>query len=230
MKPIAVFYHCLFYGTRDNKPPHQLPMAQRIVREQMDQMNASGLTEAAQKIFVGINGGVESEALADQLLPHKAERIMHGLDSRAENLTLVALEFWVATHPGWDVLYFHSKGATHDADSTYGNNVSAPWRRAMMKYLVTQWSQCVKDLETVESVGCHFMRGLADGSQNIWAGNFWWATSDFLATVPSIFLRDRIKVSGIANVESRYEAEVWIGNGKLPTVKEYLPAGGEGVP
>ena len=97
----------------------------------------------------------------------------------------------------------------------------------MTKHLIANWRNCVTDMDQgVESVGCHWMTGLADGTQNIWAGNFWWAKASYLLTLPSIFERDRIKESGISDIESRYESEVWIGNGKrLPTVKDYHPDG-----
>lgn len=228
MKPIAIFYHSLlFYGN----PPEFSEQAFAIVTEQMSLLKRSGLENAATEIIIGINDGGDSKEIAQWLFPRLSKKVFHGLQSRAENLTIVEIEKWAPTHPNWNVLYFHSKGATHSADSAYGNNVSAPWRRAMMNHLVANWRQCVTDLESVESVGCHFMRNLADGTQNIWAGNFFWCNSNFLATLPSIYERDRIKVSGIASAESRFEAEVWIGNGKrCPTVKEYLPAGGEGVP
>lgn len=229
MRPIAVFYHCLFFlGTKDNPLPSAVP----IVVEQMGMMKEYGLTDAASEIICGINGAAESELLADVILPAKAHKVYHGLQSQAENLTIVEIEKWVPSHPGWLVLYFHSKGATHSPGSAYGDGVSSPWRRTMMQYLVKDWRDCVADLERgYESVGCHFLTGMCDGSQNLWAGNFWWATSEFLATVPSIYLRDRIKQSGIANVESRYESEVWIGNGpRIPNVRQYLPRGGGGVP
>lgn len=227
---IAIFYHCLFAL---GDPPELLPNAYAIVSDQMDKLNRSGLIEAAEEIHIGINGGEESEDFATLTLPRKAKFHFHGLHSHAENLTLVELERWLPKHPDWYVLYFHAKGATHDAASSYGNGVSRPWRETMMHYLVTNWRQCVADLNAgFESVGCHFMRGMGhDRSQNIWAGNFWWAKAGYLLTLPTIFKRDRIKVSGISALESRYEAEVWIGNGqRLPRVKEYLPSGGGGVP
>lgn len=60
--------------------------------------------------------------------------------------------------------------------------------------------------------------------QSIWAGNFWWAKSDFLRTLPSIMNRERIKISGLGAAESRFESEVWIGNGpRLPRVRDYHP-------
>lgn len=229
MRPIAVFYHCLFVH---GNPPTFMPGAFEIVRQQMQSLKSSGLLNEAKYFLVGINGGKESGDFANLVIPSKAHRVMHGLDSKAENLTIVELEKWLPEHSGWNVLYFHAKGCTHPPGDRYGDGVSGPWRQTMMQYLVEHWKMCVSDLESgYESVGCHFMRGMCDGTQNIWAGNFWWATSDYLKTVPSIFLRDRIKVSGIAAAESRYESEVWIGNGKrLPRVKEYLPHGGAGVP
>jgi hypothetical protein len=94
----------------------------------------------------------------------------------------------------------------------------------MMKNAVQNWRTCVQDLDSgLESVGSHWMTGdQTPPGQSIWAGNFGWAKSAFLATLPSIMERDRIKLSGIDSIESRYESEVWIGNGpRLPKVKDY---------
>jgi hypothetical protein len=219
MRPIAVFYHTLFF-----RDAEFLPSALTITCQQMHLLEYSGLASFAKEIHIGINGGEESRAFAS-MLPMKANLTFHGLQSKAENLTICELEKWAPSHPGWNVLYFHCKGGTHAPGDNYGDNVSKPWREMMMRKLVSNWAQCVGDLENgFESVGCQFLRGMCDGSQNIWAGNFWWATSDFLRTLPSIRLRDRIRISGIGAAESRFEAEVWIGNGpRLPKVREYIP-------
>lgn len=223
---IAVFYHGLFFiETR------LLHSACVVITAQMNALRDSGLADRADLFLVGINGGSESLPLVKQCVPDKAQVVYHGLQSRAENLTLVEIEKWLPGHEDWYVLYFHAKGATHDTESDYGK-FSARWRNCMMKHLVQNWRTCVADMDSgIESVGCHWMTGLADGTQNIWAGNFWWAKASFLATLPSIFERDRIKTSGIAALESRYESEVWIGNGKrLPTVKDYHVNGLGGCP
>lgn len=214
------------------EPPQLLTNALDIISEQMLMFNSSGLEEAATEIHVGLNGGRETEELAQLIFPTKAQIVYHGLKSRAENLTIVMLENWARTHPDWYVCYAHAKGCTHPPGSSYGDGVSKPWRQTMMNYLVGNWRTCVKDLDAgAESVGCHFMRGMADGTQHIWAGNFFWVTSNFVNTLPSIYLRERIKMSGIAAAESRFESEVWIGNGRrCPRVVEYLPNGGQGVP
>ena len=110
MKPIAIFYHCLFYL---GDPPEFLTNACNIVRGQMDALRETGLLEAASEMVVGINGGKESDEIANLLFPNNAHRILHGLQCRNECRTIVALEQWAKTHPDWYVLYFHAKGATH---------------------------------------------------------------------------------------------------------------------
>ena len=227
MRPIAIFYHCLFYL---GSPPDLLENAVNIVREQMGQLKSSGLLDACSEFLVGINGGNESREIANLLIPSKARIVTHGLESRAENLTIVEIDKFVKTHPDWHVLYFHGKGASHAAGDSYGETTSKPWRIGMMQDLVMNWRQCVKDLETHDIACSHWMWNLADGTQHIPAGNFLWVTSNFAAKLPSFYLRERIKDDGIAALSSRYEAEVYWGNGPRPNVKSYRPNGGGGVP
>lgn len=221
---LAIFFHCLIYY---GDPPELSLNALSIIDEQWAQVKSSGLLDAASHITIGINGGSESEDVARLLFPPKAKLVMHGLASKAENLTIVEIEKWVPTHSDYYVLYFHCKGATHDPAIPYAA-YSASWRRTMMGHLVGNWQQCVSDLDKgFEAVGCNWLTGMGwDKSQNIFGGNFFWAKSSFLQTLPSIYQRQRIKDSGIAGADSRYEAEVWIGNGpRLPIVRSYQPGG-----
>lgn len=224
---IAIFYHCLFhYGD----PPKLLPNALAIISEQMSAVRESGLLDACEEMVVGVNGGPESLEVARKMIPDKARIVMHGLESRAENLTIVELEKWAPSHPGWNVLYFHSKGVTHKPNTDY-HTFSSNWRRAMMEDLVINWKQCVEALNNHDIACSHWMWNMgSDQSQHIPAGNFLWITSDFVASLPSIYKRERIKESGISNADSRYEAEVHWGNGPKPNVKQYRPNGGGGVP
>lgn len=227
MKPIAIFYHCLFVM---GEPPQLLPGAMDIIDEQMGKLIYSGLLEAATEVHVGVNDDERTGRLAAMFLPQKARLTWHGLASRAENPTIVLLENWAQSHPDWNVLYFHSKGATHLPDSYYGEQVSRPWRDAMMQDLVMNWRECVAALDTHDIVCSHWMWNLADGTQHIPCGNFLWVTSNFVARLPSIYERERIKTSGISALESRYESEVYWGNGPRPNVKQFRPNGGGGVP
>lgn len=219
MKPIAIFYHCLFFN---GNPPRPLPAAGPIIGEQMALLHASGLSVEATEIHVGLNGGSESENSAASLLPGKCQVRFHGLDMHNENGTIVMLEEWIASHPDWHVLYFHSKGATKPV----GDGFTGRWRSCMTNTVIKNWRQCVSDLEAgYDAVGVHWMvPPQTPPGQHIFAGTFFWAASNYLRTLPSIKDRDRIKVSGLGSPESRYEAEVWIGNGpRLPKVKDYHP-------
>ena len=125
---LAIFYHCLFHLG----DPHELrPMAVAIVMEQMQQLKESGLLAAADEMIVGINGGQESEVPALMTLPAKAKCVYHGLKSRAENLTIVALHEWCKTHLGWAVLYFHAKGCTPIKDQ----DCCRKWKSSLSKRL-----------------------------------------------------------------------------------------------
>lgn len=219
MNPIAIFYHCLLFR---GDPPDLAPVAFQIVNEQMRLLEQSGILGAASEMTVGINGGEESVAVAKLLVPHKARFVMHGLGSKSENLTIVELEKWLPGHENWYVLYFHAKGCTHGAAETLASRTL--WRRCMERHLIGNWRQCVADLDLgFEAVGCHWMAPPATPpTQYIFAGNFWFAKASFLRTLPSIMERARIKQSGIGALESRYESEVWIGNGpRPPRVRDY---------
>ncbi len=219
-KPIAIWFHGLFFMAN---PVRHLPHAGVIIESQINQMIESKLWEAADEIQFGINGGKESVGAATSIIPDKAKITYHGLQSCAENPTIVMLHEWAKANPGWNVLYLHGKGATHQPDSHYGANVSRPWREAMMADLVVNWRQCVMDLDGGHDIACMLWlweQGW-DKSQHIPAGNFTWTTSDFVAKLPSLFLRARIKEDGLGAASARFEAEVWWGNGPRPKVKAY---------
>ena len=219
MKPIAIFYHGLLAL---GDPPSILENAITVIREQMTLLQTCGLADAADEIHAGINGGIESEYLAEALLPMKSQKVFHGLQCRNECRTIAQMEKWLPGHEDWYVLYFHAKGSTHPR----GDDFSTRWRNCMTRHSIHNWRTCVADLERGhEAVGCHWMVPPATPvGQHIFGGNFWWARASFLATLPSIYERDRIKVSGIDSFDSRYEAEVWIGNGpRIPNVKDYHP-------
>jgi hypothetical protein len=216
-KPIAIFYHCVFQDTETQ----MWPASQQVVREQMSWLRDVGLLYNTKELHVGINGGLESCSIVDHLIPGLAIKALHGLQCKNELRTLLMLEAWLPNHPGWNVLYLHSKGATNPSE------MSTRWRNCMMRNLVSNWRSCIESLDHVDSVGCHWQGPpLTPPTQHIWAGNFWWATSDYLRTLPSLMTAQRIGLSGVDSVDSRYEAEVWIGNGpKLPTIRDLHPNG-----
>lgn len=219
MKPVAIFYHCLFHM---EQPPKYLPAAAQIIADQMRRLKDSGLEAACSEMIVGVNGGEESKPFASVLLSHKARPVFHGLQCRNECRTIRLLEDWLPGHADWFVLYFHSKGATKPP----GDDFTGRWRGCMMKHCIDNWRQCVAALdEGYDVAGVHYMQPPATpAGQYIMAGGFWWSKVSYLKMLTPIMERDRIKLSGIDALESRYEAEVKIGNGPTPPrVKDFHP-------
>jgi hypothetical protein len=214
--PIVVFFHCCFFiGDR------ALPAAPRIVHDQMTTLKNSGLLDACDEFRVGVNGGKESEQFVQAFIPSKAIVTYHGLQCRNELRTLLMVEDWCRNFkPEAYILSFHSKGATHAPDSSYAQTMSTPWRTRMMHECIEKWRFCVRDLETHEAVGAHWMTGQGwDKSQHYFGGTFWWCRASFFRTIPSVMTRQRIKDSGIDSIDSRYEVEVHLGNGpRVPIV------------
>ncbi len=224
--PIIIFFHAVF-----QIGPKPLPSAPKIVYEQMNALRNSGLLDACDEFHVGVNGGAESEQFVEAFIPKKAIVTYHGLQCRNELRTLLMIERWCSNFkPEAYILSFHSKGASHAPDSEYGKNMSTPWRKRMMHECVEKWRFCVRDLEACDAVGSHWLTGQGwDHSQHYFAGTFFWTRASFFRTIPSVLTRQRIKDSGIDSIESRYEAEVHLGNGpRLPIVSNRY-AGGIGT-
>lgn len=176
---IAVWYHCKLAGPGIPQPD----TAEKIVIEQLQALNKSGLEDAADEIHFCFNGpGVPPSVCL--WLPLKSFIHWNGNDASTELPTLAILRRWLPTHRGWAVFYHHSKGVTQPNDAFHHHH-----RRTMQNYLVKEWRRCVADLERgYETVGINAVhpvkRPVLPGK--FYAGNFWWATSDYLLTLPPI--------------------------------------------
>lgn len=209
---IAIFYHCRLSCPN---PVIEESHAQGIMQEQMLALHNSGLASAATSVFVGVNGGFENYVAATCLAPDKATVMQHPSGYRGELATIRLVHQFVKDNPGWLIFYHHLKGATNKSPAW------AAWRRCMTNACVWNWQQCVDDLNNgVESVGAHWLlphRYAIISNGPYWGGNFWWATSNFLRTLPD-------PVGDPNDLMSRYECELWIQRGKrLPVVRDYAP-------
>lgn len=201
---IAIFYHtCINIGEKGH--------ALSIIQEQVGLMQTSGLLDHADFFFVGINGEEEDANLIMQMMPAGAVPMLNPIETwkSGEVETLRALRDFAMGSPGVNILYLHMKGLTHVPGSP-GHDFNRDWRRGMQNIVVKEWRHC-QNLITLghESVG-NWWNVAPNGSY--WAGNFWWATSDFIATLPPIVTEGH-------HSGGRYEAEVWIGRGpRLPQI------------
>lgn len=170
-RPIAVFYHCrMSGGPRPIDPGWSL----KILCSQMEFLDDSGLLKEANEFHVGINGGPMDVDLAKPLLPERAKIIEHPQHYMGEVSTLHVLQKWSKTHNGWNVLYYHIKGATKANDKFWQS-----WRRCMENVVVGHWRTCVEELNNgMDTVGAHWIK--KTDRIRYWGGNFWWATSEHL--------------------------------------------------
>jgi len=212
MKPIAVFYHCRVSANGDAPIPFEHGIS--VVARQVIALRDSGLAEAASEMFIGVNGGEEDTMAVSSLAPEKAKVIQHPDGSKGEHPTLHALQKWLPEHRGWHVIYFHTKGATKP-----GNAFWDQWRDCMMKHCVWNWQQCVLDLEMgFDTAGVHYLvpeKYPGSVLSPFYGGNFWWAKSDYLLTLPPI-------APSAVDRPSFYDAESWIGRGpRRPNARCY---------
>lgn len=179
--------------------------------EQMNTVEKSGLLAAATEFYIGLNGDSEDRDIARLFAPAQARIICHGKNATTEIPTLKLLRSWLPGHQDWFVLYFHMKGVSHPP---LGEN----WRRRMEKFCIWDWRSCVEDLAHVHVCGCHWLTPKdwpATVKTPMFGGNFWWARISYLLSLPTL---------PEPTWENRYEAESWIGRGKIkPIAKDYTP-------
>ena len=198
---IAVWYHGLLSGPRLPDPD----WVRLVFAEQMSALGRSGLAARADELHVCLNGPDGDALLAAELLPEGALLEMNGPDAQTELATLGRLRSWL--RPGWLVLYHHLKGAQYPNQAVWNN-----WRRCMEFQCVWNWERCLRILGAgYDTVGAHWMDNatypMVPPGQRYWGGNFWWAKSDYLLTLPPLS-PDRHDL--------RYDAEVWIGQSPTP--------------
>jgi hypothetical protein len=208
MKPIAIFYHVYLGG---GEHPCNPEIVTGIVTEQLSAIHLSGLSDNTSLFHIGVNGTDEDTFMIAMMEP-KASVNKNG-PGTAELPTMKVMQDWCKVNPGWHVLYLHTKGAIHN-----GNPVMDQWRRCMERACVWNWKECINAMENngTESCGAHWLTPEVHpfiGNTAYWGGNFWWAKSDFINTLPTIDVS-----------LSRYEAEVWIGRGpRRPRVRDFSP-------
>lgn len=185
-----------------------------IVDEHLTAMIESGLADALGDD--GFRVGVVGElAECDRVVAYCQERIptrpVAIVTQGFEQVTLEAMRMWEMVWPDDSpVLYAHTKGVSDPSE------INIAWRRSMETKLVREWRTCVAGLalnKDVSAVGCHWLTPDAYPDMvtiPFFGGNWWWAKASFIRTL------------GPLSIESRWEAEAWLGRGN-PSVIDVLP-------
>ncbi|NVO07287.1 MAG: hypothetical protein HXX19_15830 [Rhodoferax sp.] len=195
MKSIKIFIHI-----------PELPGWADVLDELVNLIDASGLYQAAENLYLCGNGPLKTYLQWDIGKKSRDNTFFANLPNDMEmspwlwiarkNLPKI-LYSQVSTHCGlyeyptldalqkhinseskdFNVLYIHLKGVSKP------NNINIThWRRFMTWALIERWQECVNKLEEYDCAGCNW-------ELNPWphfSGNFWWATSNYLRKLPKL--------------------------------------------
>lgn len=192
---IAIFYHVGQFGQWE-----------RLYQEQVHSLCVSGLYNACDFIYVGINGNNELPSI----LP-KMQTVVNN-NHVLESDTLKAMWDFANQNPDYRLLYIHTKGTTHENQFKY--NVDA-WRLYLEYFVIHCWYDCITKLKHYDCTGAEWIQesGLTDPDtkQTVfeinphYAGNFWWANASYLKTLDPKYIYDTSKGW------TRWKCEFWIG-------------------
>lgn len=165
------------------------------VSDHIDALKKSGLSENLDYFGVGIVGSLSNRFAVKSYLAEAEVEFSIAVEANLgwEQITLDVIE----CDDRDKVLYCHTKGAA------FPNDHSDQWRRSMTEGVVYRWVRAVDLLENGEAdaVGCHWMP-FYGGPPRHYSGNFWWARGLYLN-----------RISRPVPVNSRWDAEMWMGSG-----------------
>lgn len=171
---------------------------QSIVTDHMKALRASQLWDQLEFMRIGIVGSSKNRAKVRLALP-EAEVIAEA-DEGWEQVTLEALHKWSVDNEA-RILYAHTKGAWSQSE------LADVWRQSMTFDNVMRWRELVPQLMTNDVAGAFWIHSDMPEHRHhrrFFAGNYWWANTAYLRTLPPI------------GTETRYQAEGWIGLGDKP--------------
>ena len=167
--------------------------------EHIEELVISGLIDNLDDLFLGVVGSPENREKVKRELPGVC---VAECATGWEQLTLQKVHEFAQQDDG-AIFYAHTKGAWSKSE------LARQWRVSMTHDTVTRWQECVTALQVVEAAGPYWLKSWEPEHADhdfFFAGNFWWARSDYVRTLDPV------------GVENRYQAEGWIGL-KQPTVK-----------
>lgn len=181
-----------------------------VVAELSGAITGSGLYDEASLLVCSIVG----DGNVDGLLGEKWSVVRSGELEQYEYPTIELLRRDAMVNQDDFYLYVHTKGVT---DSPVAPRAS--WRRYMSHFTIDRWRESVANLADYDTVGTQIAGGRGWGH---YAGNFWWARGDFLASLPPCVKRRHGKCM-------RIWAEDWLTcSGRPPKTFNWMKVPNQG--
>lgn len=166
----------------------------QAARDHFAALRSSGLSKIVEHLHIGFVGSEENvrnarRRIAD-LAGRKFEENASATGWEQETQDMLHRDAVMAKRP-FLALYAHTKGAANPTE------LNRLWRIIMTRYTVTRWREAVATFDgRIGAAGC-FWAPFKD--TRFFAGNFWWARSDAIASI------------GPPDRTDRFGAEGWIG-------------------
>lgn len=183
---------------------------QSLVKVQVEHLRSSGLLDATAKLYVSCvalhDGDVD---ILKQIVNSDKLEIISAVDN-PRVFEYPALEFLREKAEKEDSLfyYFHTKGVSFFTDkrkdhcfAKFKRRVDA-WRILMEYFLMDKWQAAANVLlDGYDTYGC-YRYPPKPAPYIMYAGNFWWATSRYIRSLP------HLAISG--DITDRFLAERWL--------------------
>ncbi len=156
-----------------------------ILLNKFKKFKASGLYDRTDKIYLSLFGDIEryAEFLSDlKDLYRKIEYV--NITNKEFDNEADTLNFMIKRAEGYEkntpMLYLHTKGVSH-THPIVKKNINA-WTRYLDLYTINKWEECVEGLKDNDAAGGFY----ADDVIKHFQGNFWWANSEYLKSLPRL--------------------------------------------
>lgn len=188
---------------------------QQVFEEVFESIMDSGLLDESNKVNICAVGN------GDLMLP-EGENIEVHFDPRAEVdprgsiengefFTLGKIkEFADSAEENYNLLYCHLRGVTSP-----GNAHIISWRKYLTEWNIGDYKTSLELLNEYDAVGVDLIAKERWPFADHFSGNFWWATTDYIKTLPTV--EEISDPNSEQKATLRHNGEFWIGmgNGKL---------------
>jgi len=173
------------------------------LEQYLNLINESGLYNEVTNIYITYVGNDHS--MFDVTLFDRDNKIiLHQISTQLEDYELPTHSYiydYCKKHPNYNILYIHTKGITGTI-----NDCIEDWVSYMIYFLIGKWNICIETLKNFSTVGVD----LRDYPTLHYSGNFWWATSNHIVSLPEP--RDFANIQKYPNPlhSPRHNQEFWI--------------------
>lgn len=173
------------------------PLGTRVLDGLVDYLDRRGLFAVLDRVFIH-NVGALLDPDRFSSVSDRIQVLNHSADVRCfENATIRSLSFFSRLRAADKILYLHTKGVSYPDSHPHAAGVR-DWVDFMLHCLVDHAGPCLEMLDHVDVVGCDYRHPRYFRNPAHFSGNFWWATSRYLATLP------------VHDLSRRHDAEFWL--------------------